>query len=248
VTGQSLAMGTFHLLSLIFLPIIACSECQEATKDQFLNKIPTANSQEAIGDQALNQILTASYRKESIPQKTLEEPIPLSLNFVLTRIVDFDDDDLVVSMNGWIGQTWTDFRLTWDPAFANNVKSVRVSTDKIWIPDVVIYNEVRSGHLPDIKAVVMNNGTCLYIPPTSFSLPCVPVERGKFNCSAEVGSWTYDGDTIDLANNSFENLYMSENPKYAVSNTNVIKRVTYYPCCPEPYQSVGFSFILNVKK
>ena len=43
---------------------------------------------------------------------------------------------------GLIGlfQTWNDKYLTWDPAEYGGVESLRVDSDDIWLPDVMLYN------------------------------------------------------------------------------------------------------------
>ena len=37
-------------------------------------------------------------------------------------------------------QTWTDILLTWDPADYGGLDHVRVPIEKIWSPDIVLYN------------------------------------------------------------------------------------------------------------
>jgi len=37
-------------------------------------------------------------------------------------------------------QTWNDTLLRWNPALFGGVENVRVPIDKIWTPDIVLYN------------------------------------------------------------------------------------------------------------
>jgi len=37
-------------------------------------------------------------------------------------------------------QTWTDVLMTWDPDNFGGVDKVRVPRDRIWTPDIVLYN------------------------------------------------------------------------------------------------------------
>lgn len=38
-------------------------------------------------------------------------------------------------------QEWSDYKLRWDPAEFDNVTSIRVPSEMIWIPDIVLYNK-----------------------------------------------------------------------------------------------------------
>lgn len=38
-------------------------------------------------------------------------------------------------------QEWSDYKLRWDPADFDNVTSIRVPSEMIWIPDIVLYNK-----------------------------------------------------------------------------------------------------------
>lgn len=39
------------------------------------------------------------------------------------------------------GQEWTDYKLRWNPADFGNITSLRVPSEMIWIPDIVLYNK-----------------------------------------------------------------------------------------------------------
>lgn len=38
-------------------------------------------------------------------------------------------------------QEWHDYKLRWDPADYENVTSIRVPSELIWRPDIVLYNK-----------------------------------------------------------------------------------------------------------
>ena len=38
-------------------------------------------------------------------------------------------------------QEWTDVSLQWDPASYGGVRSIRITPDRIWIPDMDLYNK-----------------------------------------------------------------------------------------------------------
>ena len=38
-------------------------------------------------------------------------------------------------------QEWSDYKLRWNPEDFDNVTSIRVPSEMIWIPDIVLYNK-----------------------------------------------------------------------------------------------------------
>lgn len=39
------------------------------------------------------------------------------------------------------GQSWHDYKLTWEPAEYGGVEVLHVPSDHIWRPDIVLYNK-----------------------------------------------------------------------------------------------------------
>lgn len=38
-------------------------------------------------------------------------------------------------------QEWNDYKLCWNPPDYDNVTSIRVPSELIWVPDIVLYNK-----------------------------------------------------------------------------------------------------------
>jgi hypothetical protein len=38
-------------------------------------------------------------------------------------------------------QTWKDYRLKWDPATFDNINVIRISDQRVWRPDIFLYNK-----------------------------------------------------------------------------------------------------------
>ena len=38
-------------------------------------------------------------------------------------------------------QEWNDYKLRWKPSDYDNVTSIRVPSELIWVPDIVLYNK-----------------------------------------------------------------------------------------------------------
>lgn len=49
-------------------------------------------------------------------------------------------------VDGWIPealsarQQWTDYRLSWDPATYEGLSTLRVTPDRVWLPDIFLVN------------------------------------------------------------------------------------------------------------
>ena len=52
--------------------------------------------------------------------------------------VDAESGTLLSSV--WLRMVWNDGRLQWNESDYNNVSFIHMSPDKIWLPDVLIYN------------------------------------------------------------------------------------------------------------
>lgn len=51
---------------------------------------------------------------------------------------------LVRSPHTWLStptQEWHDYKLRWDPSDYENVTSIRIPSELIWRPDIVLYNK-----------------------------------------------------------------------------------------------------------
>lgn len=38
-------------------------------------------------------------------------------------------------------QVWNDYRLMWDPEEYEGIKKIRLPSQHIWLPDIVLYNK-----------------------------------------------------------------------------------------------------------
>ncbi len=52
-----------------------------------------------------------------------------------------DEKNQVMTTNVWLDQEWHDELLTWDPSEFGGITRVRIPCDKIWLPDIVLYNK-----------------------------------------------------------------------------------------------------------
>ena len=60
----------------------------------------------------------------------------------------------VMTTNVWVDQTWMDYKLRWDPEEYGGVETLYVPSERIWLPDIVLYNN--AGNFKEWKEVQFN--------------------------------------------------------------------------------------------
>ena len=51
------------------------------------------------------------------------------------------DASVELNPSHYLGQYWTDEHLTWNPDDFGGLKVIRIFANRIWIPDLILYNE-----------------------------------------------------------------------------------------------------------
>ncbi|XP_036390624.1 neuronal acetylcholine receptor subunit alpha-5 [Megalops cyprinoides] len=108
-----------------------------------------------------------------------------------------------MTTNVWMKQEWVDMKLRWNPDDYQGITSIRVPSDSIWTPDIVLYDNADGRFEGTVtKAVVKYDGTISWTPPANYKSACtIDVTFFPFdlqNCSMKFGSWTYDGSQVDI--------------------------------------------------
>ena len=114
------------------------------------------------------------------------------------------------------------------------------------------------------KATIQYDGLIIWEPPVIYKSACIiDVEYFPFDlqtCKMKFGTWTYDGNQIDLIHICAENESSSTfigngisfvdfypNVEWDVLQGNAFKNYKRYPCCPEPYIDVTFELTIRRK-
>ncbi|KAI8043121.1 hypothetical protein M5D96_004447 [Drosophila gunungcola] len=147
-------------------------------------------------------------------------------------------------------QEWNDYNLRWNETEYGGVKDLRITPNKLWKPDVLMYNSADEGFdgTYHTNIVVKHNGSCLYVPPGIFKSTCkIDITWFPFDdqhCEMKFGSWTYDGNQLDLVLNSEDGGDLSDfitNGEWYLLAMPGKKNTIVYACCPEPYVDITFT-------
>uniref|UniRef100_A0A3Q1H5V7 Neurotransmitter-gated ion-channel ligand-binding domain-containing protein n=1 Tax=Anabas testudineus TaxID=64144 RepID=A0A3Q1H5V7_ANATE len=158
----------------------------------------------AKAEDKLIKYLFGNYQKWVRPVQYLNQTIRVKFGLAISQLVDVDEKNQLMTTNVWMKQEWTDMKLRWNPHDYLGITTIRVPSDRIWLPDIVLYDN-SDGHFEGTvtKAVIKYDGTILWTPPANYKSACtIDVTFFPFdlqNCSMKFGSWTYDGSQVNLS-------------------------------------------------
>ncbi|XP_042221624.1 neuronal acetylcholine receptor subunit alpha-10-like [Homarus americanus] len=206
-------------------------------------------------EKRLLDALMVGYDRDVRPVRNASHPIVIQLGITLTQIFDMDEKNQVLTTNVWLDQEWVDELLRWDKNEYNGLETIRLPCEKIWLPDIVLYNnadDYTRGYMQS-KAMVGYEGKVFWPPPTKFRSTC-PVDVTYFpfddqTCILKLGSWIYDGFQVDVTNRTAEvdlTNYIP-NGEWELLEARIIRNVIYYSCCPEPFPDVTITITIRRK-
>ncbi|KAK6169111.1 hypothetical protein SNE40_020225 [Patella caerulea] len=191
-----------------------------------------------------------SQGKTGRPIVNVKDHMTVNFSLSLIQVLDIDEQNQVLKTNIWYQYVWKDILLTWNPIEHENITSVRVPSDNIWLPDILLYNfaDDRLKEQRDALVVVEYTGDLLWMPQAILNSSCsfdtLYFPFDEQSCELKFGSWTYSGDQLNveflLGQDKMDlHDYMPSNEWDLISNTGS-RNVKYYSCCPEPYPDLTF--------
>ncbi|KAJ8298093.1 hypothetical protein KUTeg_024624 [Tegillarca granosa] len=92
------------------------------------------------------------YSKLIRPVGNDSDKLLVKLGMRLSQLLDVDEKNQIMTSSVWLRQTkltclfypkqeWNDFRLTWDPEVYEGITMTNIPSDKLWRPDIVLYNK-----------------------------------------------------------------------------------------------------------
>ncbi|CAL8312964.1 unnamed protein product [Lota lota] len=230
------SVRTTVLWCMLFYDSIACDqELQPHGEDQLFKK------------------LFFRYNKWSRPVPNVSDVVIVKFGLSIAQLIDVDEKNQMMTTNVWLKQEWNDYKLSWNPADYDNVTSIRVPSELIWVPDIVLYNnadgEFAVTHMT--KAHLFHTGKVRWVPPAIYKSSCsIDVTFFPFdqqNCKMKFGSWTYDKAKIDLEPTEIavdlSNYW--ESGEWAIINAVGTYNTKKYDCCHEIYPDITYFFIIR---
>ncbi|KAL2077097.1 hypothetical protein ACEWY4_026601 [Coilia grayii] len=205
------------------------------------------------GEDRLFRRLFRRYNQFIRPVENVSDPVTVQFEVSISQLVKVDEVNQIMETNLWLRHIWNDYKLRWKPAEYDGIESIRVPSNKIWRPDIVLYNNAVGDFLVEdkTKALLKFDGTITWVPPAIFKSSC-PMDITYFpfdyqNCSMKFGSWTYDKAKIDLVLiGSKVNLKdFWESGEWVIIDAPGYKHDIKYNCCEEIYPDITYSFYIR---
>ncbi|XP_013862021.1 neuronal acetylcholine receptor subunit alpha-3 [Austrofundulus limnaeus] len=187
------------------------------------------------------------------PVENVSDPVTVEFEVSISQLVKVDEVNQIMETNLWLRHVWNDYKLRWTPVDYDGIEFIRVPSNKIWRPDIVLYNNAVGDFLVEdkTKALLKFDGTITWVPPAIFKSSC-PMDITYFpfdyqNCSMKFGSWTYDKAKIDLVLiGSKVNLKdFWESGEWEIIDAPGYKHDIKYNCCEEIYPDITYSFYIR---
>ncbi|XP_023560068.1 neuronal acetylcholine receptor subunit alpha-4 [Octodon degus] len=207
----------------------------------------------AHAEERLLKTLFSGYNKWSRPVANISDVVLVRFGLSIAQLIDVDEKNQMMTTNVWVKQEWYDYKLRWDPRDYENVTSIRIPSELIWRPDIVLYNNADGDfavtHLT--KAHLFHDGRVQWTPPAIYKSSCsIDVTFFPFdqqNCTMKFGSWTYDKAKIDLVSmhSRVDQLDFWESGEWVIVDAVGTYNTRKYECCAEIYPDITYAFIIR---
>nr|XP_058909332.1 acetylcholine receptor subunit alpha isoform X2 [Kogia breviceps] len=148
--------------------------------------------------------LFENYNSVVRPVEDHRKAVEVTVGLQLIQLINVDEVNQIVTTNVRLKQQWVDYNLKWNPDDYGGVKKIHIPSEKIWHPDLVLYNNADGDFaiVKFTKVLLDYTGHITWTPPAIFKSYCeIIVTHFPFdeqNCSMKLGTWTYDGSVVAI--------------------------------------------------
>ncbi|EHB13558.1 Acetylcholine receptor subunit epsilon [Heterocephalus glaber] len=145
-----------------------------------------------------------NYDPECRPVRGPEDTVTVSLKVTLTNLISLNEKKETLTTNVWIGIDWYDYRLNYSKDDFGGLGTLRVPSDRVWLPDIVLENNIdgQFGVAYDANVLICEGGHVSWLPPAIYRSTCaVEVTYFPFdwqNCSLIFRSQTYSAKEVEF--------------------------------------------------
>ncbi|XP_034042516.1 neuronal acetylcholine receptor subunit alpha-3 [Thalassophryne amazonica] len=201
----------------------------------------------------LFSVIFSNYNQYIRPVENVSDPVIVQFEVSMSQLVKVDEVNQIMETNLWLRHIWNDYKLRWNPKEFGGVEFIRVPSNRIWKPDIVLYNNAVGDFQVDdkTKALLRYNGDVTWIPPAIFKSSCkIDVTYFPFdyqNCTMKFGSWTYDKAKIDLVliGSTINLKDFWETGEWMIIDAPGYKHDIKYNCCEEIYTDITYSLYIR---
>ncbi|XP_066270654.1 neuronal acetylcholine receptor subunit alpha-10-like [Branchiostoma lanceolatum] len=204
----------------------------------------------SAAERNLIDALLVNYTSDARPVKDPMQNVTVRFELVLAQIIEVIARDQMLTVNVWFRHYWDDDFLVWDPDEYGGITSIRIPSEKIWRPDIVLYERIHEegwSETPNTHAHVDHNGSVQWLYPITLRSSCL-MDVSLFpydvqSCPLKFSSWAYDGLAVDIVNISStgDSENFIKNEEWDLVSFAAAKNIQYYNCCTQPYPDVTFT-------
>ncbi|XP_057314526.1 neuronal acetylcholine receptor subunit alpha-9-like isoform X2 [Hydractinia symbiolongicarpus] len=182
----------------------------------------------------------------------------MTFGLAYVQLVRLDDREQTLISNVWIRQKWYNYHLTWKPQEFNNITLINVDPKKIWLPDIVLYNNAKSGlgagtmYQFKTKVALRYDGLNTWYSPSIIRTGCnIDITNFPFDeqrCDLHFGSWSFAGHELNIFRDREEAdlAFYLESAEFNLLSATATRKIITYSCCPTtPYPNIIFTIHLR---
>lgn len=168
----------------------------------FIHVMPGLCSQE---EERLVRDLFRGYNKLIRPVQNMTQKVEVAFGLAFIQLINVNEKNQIMKSNVWLRLVWNDYQLQWDEADYGGISVLRLPPDKVWKPDIVLFNNADGNYEVRYKSNVLiyPDGEVLWVPPAIYQSSCtIDVTYFPFDeqtCIMKFGSWTFTGDQVALS-------------------------------------------------
>eukprot|EP00795_Rhopilema_esculentum_P006153 gene6153-11546_t len=208
----------------------------------------------SLTEERLLKKIFEGYDQDARPVLNDKDNVTVIFGMSVRQIIDIHEKSQILITSAWTRQKWKNPFLSWDPKLYNGITSVNVRPSKIWLPDIVLYNNADEdksfgGNLDRLntRVILSFDGTTVWLAPVILKSKCeINVKYFPFDeqrCKMKFGSWTYDEQRLNLVPENYTadlKKYLP-NAEWHLDGIPARRNLEEYSCCPEKYPDVTFT-------
>ncbi|XP_034948494.1 acetylcholine receptor subunit beta-like 1 [Chelonus insularis] len=174
-------------------------------------------------EERLVETLFKGYNKLIRPSRNITEKVHVKFGLGFIQLINVNEREQIMKSNVWLRFEWFDYQLQWDETDYGDIKVLRLPPDKVWKPDIVLFNNADGNYEVRYKSNVLihPNGEVLWVPPAIYQSSCtIDVTYFPFDeqtCVMKFSSWTFNGDQVSLS--LYNNKHFVDLSDYGISGT-----------------------------
>ncbi|XP_071953127.1 neuronal acetylcholine receptor subunit alpha-10-like [Antedon mediterranea] len=192
------------------------------------------------------------YNNQVRPVLDTSTVINMTMLLYVAQVLDMDERRQTLKTNLWMTLNWRDEYLQWDPEDFGNLKMIKIPSNLVWMPDIVLYDNADTAYLPFLRdkiIVLYHNGTCNWASPIIVKSHCrLNVMNFPFDeqsCKMKFGPWQHDGTEIVMLGQGDDSVFNSDG-EWDMIGMNASSNIQSYPDAPGiPYTDVVYTLFFR---